>query len=312
MTQPKPPQTPLLLQMLLRGLMLKSKPKRGSRQQLIRGLVGTTILILAVSLLLVWRRAVGLLELGGSLPAVGSWTVLLWGSILTLWALGVRRFWREKIYDFKTHKNDWQERFIGWGPSISLIAILFVCGLPADHFLPWLLLVPMIVADQFWRESFFDNGKLASEAILLAEKNESYSVVENNNNESLLNKIENSLHLEPESEDFNVVPEAGIVLQQLTRVRDVMGVESLYGILRAEFTKGQQTATIHVGFCPPLNYTPTVNVEVLEGPEARIKIVQSLPQGARIEVRLRAAAIKNKVVTLEMAAFEQAIIKKEE
>lgn len=75
-------------------------------------------------------------------------------------------------------------------------------------------------------------------------------------------------------------------LQELFRRRDAEGVESVHGRLRAEFVAGQRHATLHAGFCPPLDGPPEVEAELADGPEGTVRVVQALAHGVRLEVRL--------------------------
>ena len=80
------------------------------------------------------------------------------------------------------------------------------------------------------------------------------------------------------------------VTQQLTRSQAADGVEELSGWLRVEFVAGQRTGSLHVAFCPPFAATPELAVEQLDGPEARLKTAQLMPYGARLDLKLAAAA----------------------
>jgi hypothetical protein len=92
------------------------------------------------------------------------------------------------------------------------------------------------------------------------------------------------------------------VTQQLTRSRAADGTEELFGWLRTPFAAGQRTGSVHVAFCPPLEMTPEVEVEQIDGPEARIKTAQLLPYGARFDLKLTAAADSPTTVVLQFVA----------
>jgi hypothetical protein len=92
------------------------------------------------------------------------------------------------------------------------------------------------------------------------------------------------------------------ISQQLTRRESGDGVEELCGWLRLSFEPGQRTGSIHVAFCPPLRVTPELEVEQLEGPEARIKAAQVLPYGARFDLKLAAASDEAAAVLLQFTA----------
>ena len=92
------------------------------------------------------------------------------------------------------------------------------------------------------------------------------------------------------------------VTQQLTRSQAADGVEELSGWLRTAFAAGQRTGSLHVAFCPPFAVTPELEVEQLDGPEARIKTAQLLPYGARLDLKLAAAAEEPTSVLLQFSA----------
>jgi hypothetical protein len=76
------------------------------------------------------------------------------------------------------------------------------------------------------------------------------------------------------------------VIQQLTRRQAAEGGAALEAWLRADFAPAQRIATLHVAFCPPFDRRPEVYVEAVSGPEATPRVMQVLPTGARVDVRL--------------------------
>jgi hypothetical protein len=102
-----------------------------------------------------------------------------------------------------------------------------------------------------------------------------------------------------ESVDRTPSPE---VTQQLTRSRAADGTEELFGWLRTPFAAGQRTGCVHVAFCPPLDVTPEIEVEQIDGPEARIKTAQLLPYGARFDLKLATTADSPTTVVLQFVA----------
>jgi hypothetical protein len=95
------------------------------------------------------------------------------------------------------------------------------------------------------------------------------------------------------------------VMQQLTRSQAADGTEELFGWIRLPFAAGQRTGSIHIAFCPPLAVTPEVEVEQIEGPDARVKTAQLLPYGARFDLKLNAAAEDATTVVLQFMAKSQ-------
>jgi hypothetical protein len=92
------------------------------------------------------------------------------------------------------------------------------------------------------------------------------------------------------------------VSQQLTRLSSEDGVDELAGWLRATFSSGQRTDNIHVAFCPPFAATPELEVEPIDGPDARVKIAQLLPYGVRLDLKLSAPAKESISVVLQFSA----------
>lgn len=76
------------------------------------------------------------------------------------------------------------------------------------------------------------------------------------------------------------------ISQQLTRSTAADGSDVLSGWLRLDFAPGQRMGNLHVAFCPPFASTPELSAVQLDGPEARIKVAQLLPYGARLDLKL--------------------------
>jgi hypothetical protein len=80
----------------------------------------------------------------------------------------------------------------------------------------------------------------------------------------------------------------GQITHQLTRMQTADGGDIINARVAAAFEPGQRTTSIHVAFCPPFAVLPEVEFEQTDGPEARIKLGQLLPQGVRLDVKLAA------------------------
>lgn len=76
------------------------------------------------------------------------------------------------------------------------------------------------------------------------------------------------------------------------------------GWARAMFAAGQQTAIVHVAFCPPLMGAPQVEAEPLDGPACDIRPTLVLPWGVRWEVKLAEPAAESASVVLGFFAAE--------
>jgi hypothetical protein len=92
------------------------------------------------------------------------------------------------------------------------------------------------------------------------------------------------------------------VLQQLTRSRTADGGDLLSGWLRVDLAAGQRTANLHVAFCPPFARAPRVSVQQIDGPEARVKTVQTLPYGVRFDLKVADEGPEASTLLLQFAA----------
>ena len=101
-------------------------------------------------------------------------------------------------------------------------------------------------------------------------------------------------------------PSAGVpgeeVLQQLTRSRTADGGELLSGWLRVDLAAGQRTANLHVAFCPPFARAPRISVQQVDGPETRVKTVQTLPYGVRFDLKVADEEPEASTLLLQFAA----------
>ena len=241
---------------------------------------GVVAVLLATGGLLFSRRFGG--ALSQDLPRTA---LLLLAVSATAAAACARIVWR-RTHPFRAGQRiALGDRLIGWGSSLGLVLLAAGCSFPAAQTSDWLIWLPLLVVDQLWRQNFFDAGHPGSNDPSLSD---AYSVTP----------------LEPlalEALTAANQPSEQIV-QQLFRVRDEQGLESIYGTLQAEFQPGQRTATLHVGFCPPLPTEPRVEAEPISGPAARVKIVRALAHGARLDVKLTAPNDRPCQVMVDMAA----------
>ncbi len=285
----------------------KSVQQRRSRQSIVITIITLIALLNAIGLLLVLSRLTG--ALSGDLPRIA---MVLAALITTAWATATRIAWRllfplEEAMTFETPSEYQWDAIVGWGSSLALILIAIGCCYPANYTSDWLIWFPALVADQFWRQTFFDAGRPAlsldaatTEIDLQLEQQLAATIafptkhlpIEHNFDDDL----QNSSPLQ------NQVDNTEQILQQLYRVRDEQGQEIVYGTVRADFETGQRTAVVHVGFCPPLAHIPEIEAESLPGSPCRIKIVQALAHGTRMDVRLPAPAETDRYVLIDMAA----------
>jgi hypothetical protein len=101
-------------------------------------------------------------------------------------------------------------------------------------------------------------------------------------------------------EELETLPDD--VTQQFTRSQTADGTEAISGWLRLAFAAGQRTGSLHVAFCPPFAAMPELEVEQVDGPEARVRTAQLLPYGARLDLKLLAPADESTAVLLQFSA----------
>ncbi|MCH8839461.1 MAG: hypothetical protein IH831_02045 [Planctomycetes bacterium] len=258
---------------------------QSSRTATVVTVLSLVALLNAIGLLVVVRRLVG--ALGGDLPRDA---MLLTAVVITATVACARIAWRRAFPLRKSGllQRSWGDQFVGWGSSVGLALVAVGCCYPAYHTSDWLIWLPMLVADQFWRQSFFDAG---DPLLRLAE--EPGKVLDPSSTVKFPSPAKPAKSAQQWQEE---------IIQRLYRVRNEDGSELIYGTLRADFQTGQRTAVLHVGFCPPLPYLPEIEAEALPGSEARLKIVQALAHGARLNVRLPSTPTEDCHVWIDMAA----------
>jgi hypothetical protein len=271
------------------------------------------VALLAIGAVLITRRAAGAFTT--HLPTIPLLaTVILTAMVV----LGGRIAWRLSSPPRKREQLQFREQLIGWGGTLALGLMFVGCSFPSFGYWNWLCWLPLVVADYLQRDWFFDTAPPGWTPRLIdhearrstwrprAEGTQSSAVLPLSpvREETQANYPLFEREFDEEATDDNRAVETlePNVLQQLTRVRDESGVESVFGTLRAEFAAGQRHATLHVGFCPPLAGVPAVEADPADGPDCTIKVVQALAHGARLEVRLAAPAVEACSVLIEMTA----------
>ncbi len=82
---------------------------------------------------------------------------------------------------------------------------------------------------------------------------------------------------------------------------DAGGLKQVAGVARLTFRPGERQTELHLAFCPSFVGAPRLDCHQTSGPEARVKITQTMPYGARAEVQ-RLDATAWSVITLEFIA----------
>jgi hypothetical protein len=283
----------------------------------VRAAASAIALLLAVGALLVWRRFWGALDSSLSLTAL-----LITALFLTTIVSGVRVLWRRRFPVPESRSERQLDQFIGLGGSAALIIIAVGCCYPGDRNGEWLIWLPLVIADQFWRQSFFDNGlpgRLLSELAdsgdsdldrspiatePLAHRLQDLAPAKNSTSGDINN---NQFEQTAANATWSPSPDCENLLQQLFRVRLESGDEAIYGTLRADFLKDQRNATLHVGFCPPLARRPEIEADACRRGDVKIKVVQALAHGVRIDVRLGSPAAEPQSVEIDLAALPSAV-----
>jgi hypothetical protein len=92
------------------------------------------------------------------------------------------------------------------------------------------------------------------------------------------------------------------VVQQQTRMYLANGLDRLTGWLQMALATGERNATAHVAFCPPFLETPKISLRQTAGPAGRIRAVQILPHGVRLELKLDLSPRHPQRVSIEFVA----------
>ena len=253
---------------------------------------GSVGALIAIGLLLLTRRVVGAVT--ADLPPMHLFTTAIVACVVVF---GGRVVWRRLALSRPSavsstlrlraegssgpngeRQDVGIERVIGWAGSAGIVLLSLGCSLGRAG--DWLLWLPLVGVDQWQLRWFLDRS------VKTATTGRGFMAT---------------------ADAVDDVAIAGDELQRLVRVRDANGVEAIHGTLRAEFVAGQRQVTLHVGFCPPLERAPTVEVEAGDGPDAEVKVSQAFAHGARLEVRLAAVAEEDCCVAVDVSARPQAV-----
>jgi hypothetical protein len=233
--------------------------------------------LFAIGLLIAARRIAGALTVDLSVAPLTA--TLLVAAVVVL---GGRAAWRRAGV---VAAND-VELIFAWMGTAAIVLLSIGCAWPGAEGFAWLLPLPLLFGDHFSRVAFL-NTRNASRGV--HPRGPSGETVATSD-------------VCPLTPPFEGGETEGEPLQQLTRVRSAEGVESIHGTLHAEFAAGQRHVTLHVGFCPPLEGLPAIEVEVVDGPDATAKVVQAFAHGSQFELRLAEPAEEACRVAIEFAA----------
>ena len=260
--------------------------------------------------MLVWRRMAGAITADLPTQYLVA-TALVAGTVI----LGGRWAWRRFAA-----ANDGGELdlIFGWSGSAALVLVAVGCSL--GRLADWLLWVPLIGLEQTQLRWFVPGAPRKRLGLWAPGHEEGEDELPPEVETGHRQRRESALAIPPlmAPQKTNALRTGdvgspvlgcshffegeGSLLQQLSRVRDEAGAERVHGTLIAEFAAGQRQATVYVGFCPPLPRLPVIEVETVDGPEAELKVSQSVCHGARVEVRLARPAAEACSVTIELVA----------
>ena len=260
--------------------------------------VGTLLSLLGLAaVMLVWRRLAGALHEPLELPAMA-----ITACVLVATGSAVRLLWAGNLARHAPGRS-WHDRLILLTPTAAILAAGFSLSVPGTSAAGLAVLWSLIAAEEIYslvlRVSFRPSTTVVKTAAVLPTAPET---------EETLSKTQ--LSAAGLTADLTVGLDAaplhntadGVVTQQLVRVTDRDGAESMSGLLVANFLAGQRTATVHIAFCPPFSAMPKMEFEQVDGPSGKIKIVQLLPYGARFDIKLSKNAEEPLGVSLRFSA----------
>lgn len=199
----------------------------------------------------------------GELQPLTATTLLVAGVMLVTLTTAWRLVWQGIQ---RTHNRQWHF-WLGWlGPMAVIICSALAVSVPGSSGWALLALWSLIVgveagtANLYWRS-------LRQRNIAVARPLNHLEVEEVN-----------------EEEPATALPPG--ISQQLTR-QVTEGVETLTCLLRVMFAVGEQTHTVHVAFCPPLEGELTSHCAQVDGAASEIKVTLVETFGARLDVKRR-------------------------
>jgi hypothetical protein len=266
-----------------------------------RAVLAAILSLLAVAALLTLRRAVG--AFSASLPVMQLVATVMAVGLLVL---GGRVVWRPS--DSSMDCEWWNSLIVGWGGTVAILLAAVGCSL-GGRAVDWIFWLALVAVDQ-WQLRWFSGGGPRSGGFATPEERHDAPATDRDVVKQSWDGLDQSgtPRLAPRRPGPSSTFEGGgCEVQRLVRTRDEEGIESIHGLLRAEFIRGQRHAVLHVGFCPPLECVPEVMVEAGEGPDAEVRVVQAFCHGARLDVRLAEAAGEACAVVVEMSARPQQI-----
>lgn len=258
------------------------------------------------ALLLAMRRLSGGLE-----RPLEPTTLLIVAILVALAALAIRALWQRSVNDDATLLDEPVVRF---GPTLAVVVLGLALSLPELRLETLVAFWAILLSEELWstqllprslRERTARPTTLPGATPAAEPTVEQPAAVSSSPPSAPPAEIEWAGRAElPEVEHT----EQEQVLLRLTRVRNGEGQEVLHATLRIDFEAGQRTSAFHLAFCPPFAYTPEVDAFQIDGPEARLKVCQLLPYGARFDLRLNRAYGEPLAVEIEVVAVGEMLV----
>ncbi len=193
-------------------------------------------------------------------------------------------------------RGSFASKITEWTPTFAIGVWAVACSFPGSQVGGWVIWALAVCGDLFAKKRL---AQCARPAAALVTDQATLSPVAG------VPAIPAELESGPPNPLANDPCGAGeTVLQNILRIRDETGQEYVYATLRGNFEPGTRTVMLYVGFCPPFRSLPQVEAEVIDGVPAVAKVIQSLHNGAQIEVDLDDPSLEPAHVMVEVAAFE--------
>ncbi len=176
-------------------------------------------------------------------------------------------------------------------PTVAKIALAAAVSLPRSSPVGLAILWIAITAEEvwFWRRSRWLHGLGAAERFRLPTPR---------SQRAREGRVESQTSHSPTT----LPAPANDVVQRLIRTCSAVGIERIEGWLKATAQPGERTLNLHVAFCPPFERVPQFTAIQSSGPPARVRPVQLLPYGVRLELKLNEPSGEKTAIVVEFSA----------
>jgi hypothetical protein len=247
---------------------------------------GVLMLALALaSLALIVRRGAGGLSSPLSVAALAAT-----GAIAAIIAASIR--W---LVDDISSSGGFSPRgqLVLWLPSVALIAMAAAVSLPGSSPIGLAFLWLVTTAEEVWSWRHWRRIRGTNTAERVGTPRRRSAHVKRGVGESQTS-MRAAAGAPPSP--------SGDVIQRLTRTCSAAGIERIEGWLKAVAAPGERTLNLHAAFCPPFERIPQFTVIQSSGPTGRVRAVQLLPYGVRLELKLNEPSGDKAAIVIEFAA----------